>query len=111
MFFLITFLVTKAGKVEVDVISTNREVVLKITSPLVIQRKIEAKIKEEFMEVIIKGGGVQGEIGKPQLPVVREFIQIPEESEIVVDYKVGREEMIKLSSPYIPNSTPYSQGC
>ncbi|MBI4721450.1 MAG: T9SS type A sorting domain-containing protein [Candidatus Stahlbacteria bacterium] len=50
--------------------------------------------------------GVSSDIGKPCLPVIRKFIEVPEDAELSIETQIGRVQEFTLAYPVYPTQPP-----
>jgi hypothetical protein len=55
----------------------------------------------------IPGTGVHHDIGKARLPVIRKFVQIPEDAELSIRTTILREHSVELRDPVYPKQAPF----
>lgn len=93
------------GKVKVKAHTSYYNVTVNIT---VSDYKQKEKMSEgmQFIEFCIPGAGIMYEIGKPMLPVIREFVEVPEDAELSIETEVGAIHELSLRYPIYPKQAP-----
>ncbi|MEO0084005.1 MAG: C25 family cysteine peptidase, partial [candidate division WOR-3 bacterium] len=59
-----------------------------------------------FSELAFPNAGISTEIGAPQLPVIREFIEIPYGADVDIDYQIIKTEYYYPPHPILPLQYP-----
>ncbi len=85
--------------------SSRNEAVLNFAIPE-FRQKAKTKHKTQFVELSIPKVGITSDIGKPKLPVIRKFIEIPEDAEVTIETEILKKETIRLSSLVYPRQHP-----
>jgi hypothetical protein len=102
---LFSLLLTTGKAPQMEVRSTSQEVTLKFTIP---ELKQEQKLENttRYVELSIPSAGVRYDIGKPRLPVIRKFVQVPEDAELSIQTVISGEHSVELPYPVYPKQAP-----
>ncbi|MEO0091882.1 MAG: hypothetical protein ABIK61_04135, partial [candidate division WOR-3 bacterium] len=88
--------------------SNPEEIALKINNQTLFFSEIQTekgrflRLRDEFSLEY----GVSTELGKAELPVIREFIEIPQEAEINIKFQIQNYKFQTLSCPIYPLQPP-----
>ncbi|MCX8014849.1 MAG: hypothetical protein N2748_02405, partial [candidate division WOR-3 bacterium] len=85
--------------------STPDQIRLSVSLPALQMRTDEVEGRM-FTQLYFPEAGISTEIGAPQLPVIREFVEIPFGAKVDVKATVLRNEYIKLEHPVLPLQPP-----
>ncbi len=105
--FLFLLLVCSAGlalpvKPDVDVVSnTPSEVRLRINISDIIQTQVKTE-RGMFTELTLPEYSYSDEVGRPQLPMIREYIEIPQDADVRVEARVIASRRIDLKYRLVP---------
>ncbi|MDW7988407.1 MAG: C25 family cysteine peptidase, partial [candidate division WOR-3 bacterium] len=85
--------------------STLSQITLDVTLPK-LQVKATEKNNLNFTELYFDGADRSAEIGGPQLPVIREFVEIPFDANVTINVNILESEKVYLNYPVIPLQPP-----
>ena len=111
--FFSIFLLTggiKFASIKVEEFTNSQSVVIDFTIP-----RFEEQIKVgtrystplPFVELSIQDAGIIYDVGKPKLPVIRKFVEIPAGASISLEVSVGTINELPLRHPIYPNQLPW----
>ncbi|MBS4015602.1 MAG: hypothetical protein KGZ86_04105, partial [Candidatus Latescibacteria bacterium] len=95
----IAFLLAHDGVVVTQ--SSPHKISLSVSLP---QLNIQTELTEarSFSQLYFDGADISTEIGAPQLPVIRELVEIPFEAEVMLSVNILNSENINLTNPVKP---------
>ncbi|MEO0225727.1 MAG: C25 family cysteine peptidase, partial [candidate division WOR-3 bacterium] len=86
----------------VNVLSnTSAEISLKVTVPDIIQRDVKTE-QGIFTQLTIPHHSYTSEDGKPQIPLIREYIEIPHGAEVQIEARVINSKRFELKNRLMP---------
>ncbi|MEO0073004.1 MAG: C25 family cysteine peptidase, partial [candidate division WOR-3 bacterium] len=92
-----------------DGVTVTQSTLSKITLDISLPRldiHVTEKNNSNFTELYFQGADRSAEVGAPQLPVIREFVEIPYDAEVTLNMEIVESEHLNLSYPVIPLQPP-----